>query len=257
MVDLVLVIGHSHIGALNAAYEAHPGQCGRRQVAFLPLGGPAFTPTLRDGALHPAVRRMLAAPRLVAVVTAVGGNQHSAIGLSPGPDPFDTVLPEAPTLPLTPAARLLPFGLVRQVIARRSHDLAEQVAALRAATGLPMIQIESPPPIPSEEHLRTHAKAFAPIFARHGIAPAALRYKLWRANSAVMRAICADSGIHVLPVPPEMQDSDGMLHRKGWMADPTHANAAYGAAVLRQIARWLDALPVAGPPRRTAMAARS
>lgn len=236
MRNLILVIGHSHIAALHDGYAQDPGVCGGDEVAFVPVNGPAFSPPLVDGVLHPAIATMFAARRLVAVVTVLGGNMHNVIGLARDPVPFDTMLPERPTLPLPPDATLLPFGLIRRVLERRSQDLSHLMEAMRAATSLPMFQIESPPPIPSEAHLRAYPKGFAEVFAQHGIAPAPLRFKLWRANSAIMADLCTQHGITFLPVPPEMQDAEGMLAKEAWQADPTHGNHVYGAAVLRQIA---------------------
>jgi len=123
---------------------------------------------------------------------------------------------------------------VRQALARRSAEVAAILAALARAAPVPLVQLESPPPIPSEAHLRAHPTVFAEAFARHGVAAAGLRWRMWRINSALMAEWCAAHAIPFLPVPDAMLDADGMLAPAGWGEDPTHANAAYGAAALRQ-----------------------
>lgn len=249
MRKLVLVIGHSHLAALSRAHAEYPKICTGLEVVFLPLAGPApaygpAQPFLAAGKLHRTVLALLTARRLACVVTAFGGNTHNEIALARHPQPFDTVLPEAAHLPMMAQATTLPFALIRRVLQRRSAESAALLGALRAATPLPILQVESPPPIPSEPYLRANAGGFAEMFATEGVAPAALRYKLWRAHSGMIADLCAELGVTFLAVPPDMQDSDGMLVAKAWPNDPTHANAVYGGAVLQQIADHLRGLAI-------------
>jgi hypothetical protein len=68
-----------------------------------------------------------------------------------------------------------------------------------------------------------------------------LRYKLWRAQSSLLRAFCAELGIVFVPAPIGAQDAEGLLSEPYWGDDATHANAAYGELVLDEIASRLAA----------------
>lgn len=239
---LILVIGHSHLRALHDARAADRHLCPGIEFAFAPLDGDAFRPAVSGAGLHEALRALLGARRLVAVVLALLGNRHNEIGLARHPVPFDTVVPGAADLPLAEGATLVPHGLVRKILVRRNVEAAMIMAAVRAATPLPVLHVSSPPPIPSEEHLRAHARGYAPRFEATGIAPRALRRKLWLIHSAIYRDLCHRNRIEFLPAPPEMCDADGMLIPEAWPDDPTHGNARYGAAVLAQIARRAETL---------------
>jgi hypothetical protein len=99
-----------------------------------------------------------------------------------------------------------------------------------------MVHPESPPPIPSAEFLEAHAGDFKALMKERGFAPALFRYKVWRLHSRLYRAACDQLGIEFLPVPPEMQDEQGMMVPRAWNHDPTHGNALYGQHVLAGIA---------------------
>ena len=240
---LVLMIGHSHLRAPHAAWEADAALRKRLEVAFAPLTGGAFRPPIDEGGrLHRSLAALLTARRLVAVVCALQGNRHNEIALARRPEPVDTVPPGTDTLACE--GPVLPFGLMVASLRRRNADVAALLGALAAASAVPVFQLDSPPPIPSEAHLRASPGGFGAIFARDGIVPAATRHRVWQAHSAAMAAICAEAGAHLLPVPATMQDARGMLIPEAWAADPTHGNATYGAAVLAEVARLAETLPM-------------
>lgn len=231
----ILIIGHSHIFALFAADTTGRYAWQHALPHFARLRTKAYRPELVDGRLNPAIEADLGRPGLRAVVSLIGGNVHSVLGLTNHPQPFDLILPQAPDLPRIDGAETLPYGLVQEVIAQRAAGPFELFEALCAATDLPIWQAEPPPPIPSETHIRSHPAEFAERIEAQGVAPALLRYKLWRAHSALMQARAAARGAGFLPAPPEFCDDQGMLKPKGRAQDPVHAGPAYGAAVLAQI----------------------
>ncbi len=75
-----------------------------------------------------------------------------------------------------------------------------------------------------------------------GYSGPALRYKLWALCTDVVRTLCADMDVCFLPPPAETTDDRGYLLDE-FDEDGLHGNAAYGAAVLRQIADSLEASP--------------
>lgn len=64
--------------------------------------------------------------------------------------------------------------------------------------------------------------------------PPWLRYKLWRAHSAIVRQRCESHGVEFIPVPPDsLVDGDFLDPR--YHAYPCHANEAYGSLLLSQL----------------------
>jgi hypothetical protein len=194
---------------------------------------------LEGAALRADIRALLAGRDVY--VSVLGGNDHAVLAMLNHERRFDLLLPEAPDLPCDPGAELVPAGLLRAEIARRAAPHLAALAAYRAAGDGRMIHLQSPPPIPSAAHIAAHPGIFRDEIAARGVAPAWLRYKVWRLQSDVYRAACADAGIEFLAAPASMQDADGMMRAKGWNPDPTHGNAQYGAAVLAELGRRLAA----------------
>ena len=241
-----LILGHSHLAALQMAHarrlDAGGGHAAALAPAFLYIGRAKDTPPQAappPGELPPAALAALAGFAGQAVVSCIGGNDHAVFGLLNHPRPFDFVLAGAPDLPLAAGAEILPARLVRATLRARMGVSVQLLTALRHRVPGALIHLEPPPPVPSADHIRAHPGVFAGKMAEHGIAPASLRYKLWRLHSAILSDLCRDLGVTLLPVPADTQDADGMLAADAWNPDPTHANAWYGARVLRDLAAHL------------------
>lgn len=222
----LICIGHSHtenIAAAAAALDV-PIACYNfwRYQNILVRTGEAvdFTPEFRS---------QLAAP----VFSFVGGAVHHDIGLCAHPRPYDFVWPERPDLPVSEGAELIPYAGIHAAIRARVQQYFDIMAAIRAAVQGPVFHMESPP---------AYANEVAPndpdwvMFHGEGqqIAPAWMRYKLWRVHSAIVAARCAETGITFVPAPAEALDAQGFLARP-FHGTVAHANAEYGALVLRQM----------------------
>lgn len=240
----LLGVGHSHLIALAGALAGRVQQPGL-QFRLIQMIDPAFEPSLEHGDAGVALNRALQA-RLRAeeaaedagvpfVFDCVSGNEYHFLGLVNHPRRFDFVLADAPELPLIPGAEIVPARLMRERMHRATEMARYILAGLRAATPLPIWHLQSPPPVPDADHIRQHPSVFGDAIAEHGVAPPALRWKLWRLQSETYRTACAEMGIGFVPVPEAALDADGFLRREGWNLDPTHANAWYGAHVLDQV----------------------
>jgi hypothetical protein len=233
----ILVIGLSHMWALE---EASRRNGGAPDIAFVQLldrnlrwkfeTRPGIEPSL-----PPRLAKAVGERSRELIVSLVGGNKHNILGLLNHPRPFDFVLLEEPDLPFTPGAECVPVELVADSLAKRVANELDFLRALRRATKLPIAHVESPPPNPSAEHIRRHPGIFKGRMDSLGVAPAHLRYKLWRVHSAIVRAACAEAGIVLIPVPREALDAQSMLVESAWANDPTHGSAWYGSLVLKQI----------------------
>jgi hypothetical protein len=162
----------------------------------------------------------------------MGGNVHNALGLLAHPRPFDFRLSGEPSPPLDPNAEPIAEALVTAALqAARATD--RRRLALLADIAGPFVHLESPPPVANGAWVAAQADAY---FRDKGgavpaIAPAALRHRIWRLHSRIVRAEVAALGGRFLPVPAAVLDADGFLD-PAFAADATHGNAAYGEAVI-------------------------
>lgn len=229
----ILAVGHSHLESLRSAYKS-ARQSSSVDLTFLQLNAPDHLPSLISGKLNPKVRQLCDGPWSL-VVSLIGGNDHNILGLLNHPQRFDLVLPMEPDLPLDGEAEVIPFSVVQQRLLRPASQKLAVLIELRRSLSVPIVHLESPPPIPSAEHIKTYPNFFKDKIDQLGVAPATLRYKLWRTHSDIYAAACQAAGIQFIPAPPEMQDDRGMMIEQAWNKDPTHGNVLYGAHLLAQI----------------------
>ncbi len=218
MMKKILVIGHSHIHALKTAKTV--------DETF------DFYSLVTQGMKNLA---QINANDYTSVIFSIVGNHHNIFGLLNHPEPFDFYLPEKINLPIIPNARLLPVSLVAKALECRMMPVFNITSTLLEFFKTNIYQIESVPPIPSEEHIKKYPGVFKEKINQLGVSPAGFRYKLWRLHSKIMRENCQKMGITFIEVPKESQDDDGLLSEKYWNVDPTHGNALYGDLVLNQI----------------------
>ena len=237
----VLILGHSHVTALRRGYR------------FFSRGGEETTPlkvrfaplerakkTRRANISGVSLEEALSGPPVDFVVSCIGGNGHNVMGLLNHPRRFDFVLPDAPALPLDDTAEILPSGAVRAGLRKRIEPNLKMLEELKAHTDKPIIHLESPPPVPSEAHIREYPGVFRAKIEERGVAPAALRYKLWRLHSSLFQESCKKLDALFLPAPPVTQDADGMMVERAWNNDGTHGNHWYGLQVLRRLTKFIQ-----------------
>jgi hypothetical protein len=162
----------------------------------------------------------------------VGGIRYLSLGALGHPRPFDFVLPSAPELPLDPNAELVPSSALRARMAKddkRHLDMLDRIGEI--ADG-PIYQFETPPPPPQEWLERKRARRTAN--GDSDLPPPYVRLKLWRLYSDILRDAAERAGAHFVARPDAAVDETGFL-RDGLSRNATHANAQYGALVLRQL----------------------
>lgn len=233
-------LGHSHIVALaKGAYSliakgvdlAEPTTC-----TFHYLYDDPFDPPFEaGGAMNPNILRAASegAPRFI--LASMGGNEHNVLSVQQASPRFDFVLGENPGLPLDRSAEILTESLVRETLRSWMREKTDVLGALRAATALPIYQVEPPPPLPRAHVLAYPKELFRSIVDRRTMAPDILRYKMWRAQCSVYREICADCGVEYVATPPQTIDGTGMLAGPWCGPDATHANEAFGELMVREV----------------------
>lgn len=201
-----------------------------------------------------ALPQRLAAEGITLLAT-VGGNAHNALALVELEEPFDFLLPGRSDLAVDPARSLVPFAAIEGLLRRRLARSLQIIGALRDLAGGRLVVIESPPPIGDDAHIRHWS---GPWFREHfgedwKVVPPTLRYKLWRASSAIYAEACRRHGIVFAPAPATVMVDGMFLRPEGWPENATHGNAWYGERVIAAVAQRLaDAVPgnVAAPADR-------
>ena len=165
-----------------------------------------------------------------------GGNYHNVFGLTEHPVPFDFVLPSRERLGAEPGRTLVPYHILR---ARFENELAARVLRMTKNycalfTGA-VHCVLPPPPIPDNQFVLDHAGPYFRSTIARGVSPPGIRIKLYDLCCQVCSDFYRAEGITVVPPPKEAVDEEGFLERRYWRNDATHANAAYGELVLRQI----------------------
>jgi hypothetical protein len=238
-----LFVGQSHVAAIRAAHQMRraSGQKFKRTRGIHTLE-PRYMPEIED-ADDPAAARFgaplraeleqeiaLYAPRIGSMI---GGNAHNALALVRHPRGYDFRLPHDEQGPPTEdGAESIPFALVRATLARHVKTDLLRLRLLHEVAG-PFVHIESPPPLRDEALIRERADAFFKDAAIDtlGVAPAGLRWRMWRLNSLLFREAAEAIGCRFLPVPAEARDAEGFL-RPELAADATHGNADYGHLII-------------------------
>jgi len=165
------------------------------------------------------------------VLSVIGGNAHTVLGVVEHPQPFDFVLPGNPELPTDESREFVPADAVRARLSEIANPYLATLPAVIAVAPRRVLQLQPPPPSADESLLeRTTPWSRFPDRPRK-LAPKWLRYKLWRLHGDIIRAACATLGIGYVPAPSEAMDADGFLAPE-YDDDGHHANAAYGALVL-------------------------
>jgi hypothetical protein len=241
-----LFVGQSHVAAIRAARQARRDSGGKfkrtrgihtLEQRYIPeLEGMEDEATARFGPLLRAdleEERALYAPTVASVM---GGNAHNALALVRHPRGYDFRLPgEDSGPPPQPDDEPIPFALARAALLQHLGADFLRLRMLRDVVG-PFVHVESPPPLRDDALIREQADAFfkEQAIATLGVAPAGLRWRMWRLNALLFRERVEALGCAFLPVPAEVQDEVGFL-RPELAADATHGNAAYGEIVIRAV----------------------
>jgi hypothetical protein len=233
----IFAIGHSHLAAMKRLYGdwRDSGESCGAEFTFVQLLQDKYKPELVEGQLGPSVAEALNADSWDAVISVAGGNLYNWLGLTEHPRRLDFISPDAPSAPLAEGAEIVPTSAIRRRMVAESQEHLALLTALRAATTAPMYHLESPPPIPSEAHIRKYPDPFRKELEVRPVTPAFIRWKLWRLQSGIFQEFCDALGIEFVPAPSDMVDENGMLAEIAWPPEPTHANQIYGRRQIRQI----------------------
>lgn len=236
-----VALGHSHVVALakgayalqakGALFAGRRSQ-GRFHYLYDKAFEPAFVQDQPTAKLNPAILQALNADAPQFVLASMGGNEHNVLAIVQLYQRYDFILGESPDLPLDDSVEILPEALVRETLREWMEDKIAVLRALRAATALPIVQIEPPPPLPRSQVMAHPKEFFKNAVDLRKLSPDILRHKMWRVQTALYREICAALDVLYIETPPDMIDPDGMLAQKAWGGDATHANDLFGEVMM-------------------------
>lgn len=166
------------------------------------------------------------------VFCCLGGTEYNLLSLIEADEPTDFMVDPGDTV--MPGRKVIPNAVVRAALAFRMRSAHGRLQAVRAAYKSPLVCVAPPPPFFELGDPAGLPSAFAPFLSR-GITPAQIRQKWYRTQMDLLAVQCAADGLRLMPAPSAVQDAQGFLLRDFWTNDPTHGNAAYGAALIEQI----------------------
>jgi hypothetical protein len=235
----ILAIGHSHIDAVKFGYgdmikqEMLPFSMDFCRIDQLPNIKGLIEDSNSQGDL-----RM--------VVSSIAGSAHFIYGSINNPEAFDFVVPESSNIPLDRDAKLIPYDLIRKKLRSDIAPAMDVIKQIKCHTDAPVYQLSPPPPVGNPDAIVAHINEAAARMSdgwvaqmqsdmrSRGIAPPALRYKLWSAFVDVAKQLCEELGIIFLAGPAEAKDGNGFL-REEYRWDGFHARPLYGELIVRQL----------------------
>jgi hypothetical protein len=178
------------------------------------------------------------------VISTIGGNQHQVVSLIQHPISFDIMLKGDAPEPVAENDYVIPYAQIREYFENglRGKD-GRRLQALKNSGTCRVFHLVPPPPKEDEAHiLKKQETAFVEAGLKEkGISPAALRLKIWRLQVQVLQQLTAEWDVGLLTNPDGTRCSKGFLHPDYYAQDATHANAAYGELVFKQIEKLLEA----------------
>jgi hypothetical protein len=232
--------GASHLHSIKTAFSRRPADAEISLTSFQ-LNDQEYAPVFRNEGSRQVVnprfdsdfRTALATARPAAVFLYLGGGEYAQT-LTNGMRPFDFVRPDTADT-VDDRRELISFDMVRAYSDWIVSHMAGPLKYFRGATELPLYQITLPPITPSETYILSQAKPERRAeLEKTGIAPLALRSKIWETIVESIRELCAAHKVLVIEPPVAAIDENGCLLSEYW-GDGIHANAGYGMLLLDHI----------------------
>lgn len=108
-------------------------------------------------------------------------------------------------------------------------------------TKLPVLLVPPPPPIGNDTHLMAYPGTFQERLDKYGLGPRELRLQVYDLYKTVLQEAAVECGATFVDIPENVQEK-GFLRDEFLRTDPVHANAKFGAIIIRSIRDRVDAM---------------
>jgi hypothetical protein len=242
----VVAIGHSHLGALAAAY-ANPGLRGERSFelsSYQFLRSDRAHIVHEDGKgwrYHPEIEKevlaLLDTVKPDAVTILLQGEQAVLAGLVPSVRPYDFFFPSEIGYVPDPTCEIIPFSIVFEVCKDRFRLIADFLDLIGKSLPDNCFAL-GPPPLVGDRDFILNTKyrhgEIASHIEQYGLPSTVWRLRVWEVHMMALRSIYRERGIRFLEPPMTSCSAEGCLNA-AFRGDVFHANAAYGQLLLAQI----------------------
>lgn len=227
----LLVIGHSHIECLAAAFDA---QSFDADVRFIKLR--LLEQEDKDVPLLKRIREKVGDFAPDAICSCLGGNLHNVLGLIENPLPFCVGAGAVGAIPLDATSRaFIPNALMADVF---DSNIRKHLtfAIYQAFPTAKRISMNAPPPAGEFSDIRKHPRI---VRNKKGLkaCPKDLRLHLYRIQTKTMQRFAERAEAQFVDIDSRLVDKHGFLASEFFGTDPTHGNSAYGTVMLHSLVR--------------------
>jgi len=235
-----LIVGSSHTKALREANES----CDGSEINFSEINihwlindkHSGTSPALGDTHFSDIVPKIRDLRTTDLFFMTILGTFHNIIGLLRHDVNFDVFKIGDRYDEYSVYPTIIPRRAVEDMI-RENIETNTSIRRLKKETVASCFHLATPPPKGDNQYISDHARNYRGQSVKEiGINPPDLRLKLYNIEMSVLAEVCREWGIGFVPAPSEALTADGFLKPEFYANDATHANPAYGALVLRQLA---------------------
>lgn len=246
--QIVLAVGFSHLGAIVRAHQARvAARSNTFELQYINFNiideyKPFSVENKKNKIIYNAaligdLKSCVVAKDPMLIVGSLWSNQHFVLSTFNDPRRFDLILPDEPDRPLSDGSEIIPYDLINLLIDERCKAAYGLGPVIKNLCELPFCTISAPPPISNLSDIPggSPTERITAKVNELGIAPAGLRYKIWKVCEAAFLKHSQESGVPFVRVPHEAVDANGYRRREYFGVDWIHASDSYGELVLGQI----------------------
>lgn len=231
-----VVIGQSHCNAVAAALAGDPSS--DSDITVYRMGAPYVEGNGEPFTFGTAGIPMVAAlPPGTPVFLSILGGYHNKLGLLQSGRRFDFLL-DPGDMPEPPPTERVPNRAIASAF-EQAFGSATKILMMKSAAKTSIYLLSTPPPKQSNDFIMSRLmaknKAYpGRSFLEFDVERPEIRLKLWQLEARLLASWAERGGMHFVAAPAEAFDKNGFLGER-FYDDVTHANAQYGALVVKQI----------------------